>query len=303
MPLPAALAARLAKRGLITKDKFAEAKESNKKDEEEEVFAESYDDTTAYNPHTQSYSPTHSDDEMENVEAQITLKFKGHPGCPNKSNIFHECAKFCKIRWKQGIRVPSKEYLKKKNKILSKYPLPDAWKEVYDPGYGRHYYWDTDTDNVSWLPPDHPKAIITESAAVLKEEQHLVAGDKESSSDESEEEEEAEEENKAEEEKPKQTKPQREKPDKERPNQNKRNQRKRQQNDLDPMDPAAYSDIPRGGWSDGLQAETKTGVDSTVSGALFQARPYPSPGDIMRANASKKKKAEPEKSGSAEDSP
>lgn len=134
MPLPAALAARLAKRGLITKDKLEESKEASK-EEEEEVFAESYDDTSAaYNPNIQSYSPSHSDDEAENVEAQITLKFKGHSGCPNKSNIFHECSKYCKLRWKEGIKIPSKEYLKKKNKMLSKYPLPDGWKEVYDPG-------------------------------------------------------------------------------------------------------------------------------------------------------------------------
>ena len=57
---------------------------------------------------------------------------------------------------------------------------------------------------------------------------------------------------------------------------------------LDPMDPAAYSDIPRGKWSDGLPtqaAEAKTGVDSTASGVLFQMRPYPSPGAVLRANA------------------
>lgn len=57
---------------------------------------------------------------------------------------------------------------------------------------------------------------------------------------------------------------------------------------LDPMDPAAYSDIPRGKWSAGLECEnTKTGADSTVSGALFQMRPYPNPGAVLRANAGK----------------
>ncbi|VDP14759.1 unnamed protein product [Soboliphyme baturini] len=56
--------------------------------------------------------------------------------------------------------------------------------------------------------------------------------------------------------------------------------------DLDPMDPAAYSDVPRGRWSTGLDArgEAKTGVDSTVSGPLFQQRPYPAPGAILRQN-------------------
>jgi len=55
------------------------------------------------------------------------------------------------------------------------------------------------------------------------------------------------------------------------------------------MDPAAYSDVPRGSWTSGLTEEsTKTGVDSTASGQLFQMRPYPSPGAILRANATKK---------------
>lgn len=60
---------------------------------------------------------------------------------------------------------------------------------------------------------------------------------------------------------------------------------------LDPMDPAAYSDIPRGKWSAGLEQESaKTGVDSTASGALFQMRPYPSPGMVLQANAGGKNK-------------
>lgn len=57
---------------------------------------------------------------------------------------------------------------------------------------------------------------------------------------------------------------------------------------LDPMDPAAYSDVPRGKWSAGLECEnTKTGADSTVSGALYQMRPYPNPGAVLRAQKGK----------------
>jgi polyglutamine-binding protein 1 len=78
------------------------------------------------------------------------------------------------------------------------------------------------------------------------------------------------------------------------------------------MDPAAYSDIASGNWSTGLVDETKTGVDGiffgtkkikfffklkfpfiktiltpsinlvTASGPLFQQRPYPAPGAILR---------------------
>lgn len=64
----------------------------------------------------------------------------------------------------------------------------------------------------------------------------------------------------------------------------------RETGSLDPMDPAAYSDIPRGNWSAGLQQENKkTGVDTTASGALFQMRPYPSPSAVLQANKSNKK--------------
>ena len=42
----------------------------------------------------------------------------------------------------------------------------------------------------------------------------------------------------------------------------------------------------RGTWTTGLEqsGEAKTGVDTTASGPLYQQRPYPSPGDILRAN-------------------
>jgi len=53
-------------------------------------------------------------------------------------------------------------------------------------------------------------------------------------------------------------------------------------------------DYFRGNWASGLdiKGKAKTGVDETASGELFQMRPYPSPGDILRMNAeagSKKK--------------
>ena len=44
---------------------------------------------------------------------------------------------------------------------------------------------------------------------------------------------------------------------------------------------------PRGTWSTGLpkRNEAKTGADTTAAGPLFQQRPYPSPGAVLRANA------------------
>jgi len=67
----------------------------------------------------------------------------------------------------------------------------------------------------------------------------------------------------------------------------KKKEKEKEEGFLDPMDPAAYSDVPRGTWSTGLpdQSTAKSGVDSTASGPLFQQRPYPNPGAILRANA------------------
>ena len=47
----------------------------------------------------------------------------------------------------------------------------------------------------------------------------------------------------------------------------------------------------RGTWSTGLDRgnEAKTGADTTASGPLFQQRPYPSPGEILRRNQANKK--------------
>ncbi|KAG2453478.1 hypothetical protein HYH02_001699 [Chlamydomonas schloesseri] len=57
---------------------------------------------------------------------------------------------------------------------------------------------------------------------------------------------------------------------------------KKVDDELDPMDPAAYSDAPRGGWSTGL--EGIAAADSTAGGPLFQSRPYPAPGSVLRSN-------------------
>ena len=44
--------------------------------------------------------------------------------------------------------------------------------------------------------------------------------------------------------------------------------------------------VYRGTWKSGLEgvSDAKTGVDTTANGPLYQQRPYPSPGDILRAN-------------------
>ncbi|PSN36125.1 hypothetical protein C0J52_25505, partial [Blattella germanica] len=38
---------------------------------------------------------------------------------------------------------------------------------------GRYYYWHTESDAVCWLSPRHPKAVLSESAAHIREEMKL----------------------------------------------------------------------------------------------------------------------------------
>ncbi|GAB4843979.1 hypothetical protein Ancab_013943 [Ancistrocladus abbreviatus] len=76
-----------------------------------------------------------------------------------------------------------------------------------------------------------------------------------------------------------------------------RDHRKRsysEDDELDPMDPSSYSDAPRGGWVVGLKGVQPRAADTTATGPLFQQRPYPSPGAVLRKNAeiaSQKKKS------------
>uniref|UniRef100_A0A1B6KDX2 Polyglutamine-binding protein 1 n=1 Tax=Graphocephala atropunctata TaxID=36148 RepID=A0A1B6KDX2_9HEMI len=310
MPLPAALAARLAKRGLVSdtgnEDKVEESHingdkavnsesepETPQVEEEEEVIAESYDDQIENQEPNQlsllrkPQIQFNEDDSNDSFLDSSGRKFKGFAYCPNKNNIYHDCTKFCEETYKK--REPDPKYLKRKKKMLAKYPLPSHWKEVYDAGIGHFYYWEVDSDSVSWLPPSHPKAVITESAAICRQQRDLLSDSEDNDSDEkSEKSESSDEESEDEAQRRKDIKKRRlEEMEKSRA----KGRNKLKENNLDPMDPAAYSDIPRGGWSDGLNRgnEAKTGVDVTASGSLYQMRPYPNPGAVLRANTDKKK--------------
>ncbi|XP_041346526.1 polyglutamine-binding protein 1, partial [Pyrgilauda ruficollis] len=133
------------------------------------------------------------------------------------------------------------------------------------PPSGLPYYWNVETDLVSWLSPSDPNSVITKAAR-----------------------------------RPRGTPEPEEPPEKEEAPRERRGHRReelapypkgkkggRKDEELDPMDPSAYSDAPRGTWSTGLpkRNEAKTGADTTAAGPLFQQRPYPSPGAVLRANA------------------
>lgn len=273
MPLPPALVARLAKRGIVSESVVKEGPEKRSKlDAEEEVIAENYDSNFKGNSLVSNYNQ--ENEEVTSIQAD--KHFKGHPGCPNKWNVYHECTSFCVRQWGKGKMLPDPKYIRKFSKLMTKYPLPSNWKEIYDSGSGRHYYWEMSSDMVSWLPPGHPKASISESAATIREDRHLVATDADGSDRDSESSNDEEESlPRGREDKTRERKP--------------NGRIKTKPNDLDPMDPAAYSEAPRGKWSDGLDRgnEAKTGADVTASGPLYQMRPYPSPGAVLRANATR----------------
>nr|CAG4647253.1 EOG090X0A6P [Megafenestra aurita] len=271
MPLPPALAAKLAKRGILQQtDTNLTTKVTAKSAEVRESEAKLAEETAAL---------------KEKEEKLLDIKLKGYDSCPNKWNPYHSCTSFCNEKWGDGKLVPDAEYERRRQKMLIIYPLPDGWQEIYDPGTARHYYWCLESDKVSWFPPGHPKACPVVAAAKVrenisnqnispeKETDNVMGCDNEI----------------------KEMEPARKPPnfvkDLREKNQEDRNKSKGKGrvtfNDLDPMDPASYSDIPRGTWSTGLVSgdEAKTGVDATASGPLFQMRPYPSPGAILRANA------------------
>ncbi|NXR18244.1 PQBP1 protein, partial [Cinclus mexicanus] len=174
--------------------------------------------------------------------------------------------------------------------------LMPPWYKVIDPTCGLPYYWNVETDLVSWLSPNDPNSVITKPAKRLKGNPGESARAPQN----------------AEREfgvplpptKPWGAPPEPEEPperghEKEEPRERRFHRREelapypkskkgsRKDEELDPMDPSAYSDAPRGTWSTGLpkRNEAKTGADTTAAGPLFQQRPYPSPGAVLRANA------------------
>uniref|UniRef100_A0A1I7XSD6 Polyglutamine-binding protein 1 n=1 Tax=Heterorhabditis bacteriophora TaxID=37862 RepID=A0A1I7XSD6_HETBA len=262
MTLPPALLARLQKRGIV-------------RTVNEEVIAESYDSTEAK--------------ERKTLEENIA----GAPGCPNKYNPYHVCVEFCYDQWREGIpeiRL-SDSYLRKRRRMLAKFPLPEGWVEVYDAGVARHYYWNQDTDEVCWVSPRHPVAVIGEPAPRVAKEM-IDRMDGSSQADKMETTVRGiltrffsnpyflVENNLFSYEKRKRTSNQAASSSSIQPKKAETGRARRK--GIDPMDPAAYGEAPVGKWSAGLHAHDKTGADVTASGPLFQQRPYPAPGAILR---------------------
>lgn len=315
MPLPTALIARLKRRGLV------KANVNDDSAPEEEVIAEDYDDhsKTRFNDNSESADRPNlflQESILENLIRESGGGDRDNAlGCPNKYNIYHICTKYCHEHW--TLKHPSPTTERKRIKMMKKYPLPNGWKEVYDAGVGRHYYWRMGTEDVTWLPPTHPRAKVTPPAnklrAIFKEELALKRAtitniitktpDVSDGEDEDDDEDDSDEDDLDEEEvRIKEKKPPKKIEKYDKITSNKWRIGKRAQ-DLDPMDPAAYSECGRGTWSTGLEKknEAKTGADVTASGPLYQMRPYPSPGAVLRMNAGGKPGPQEEKDADEED--
>lgn len=140
-----------------------------------------------------------------------------------------------------------------------------------------------ESDMVSWLPPKHPKAVPSDCAAKLRMKLHQPSKENMEKEATDKRREHRERHHRDRRDRDRRNDENRRYDDKE------RSRKKTRNDDLDPMDPSAYSDIPRGTWSDGLENRSK--ADSTAAGALYQQRPYPSPGDILSGNKQKFKRS------------
>ncbi|XP_012501136.1 PREDICTED: polyglutamine-binding protein 1-like isoform X1 [Propithecus coquereli] len=188
--------------------------------------------------------------------------------------------------------------------------LPPSWYKVFDPFCGLPYFWNVDTDLMSWLSPHDPNFVVTKSAKKLRssnadaEEKSDRSHDKSDRGHDKSDRDRERGYDKVDRERERDRERDRDrgydKVDGEEGKERRHHRREelapypkskkvasRKDEELDPMDPSSYSDTPRGTWSTGLpkRNEAKTGADTTAAGPLFQQRPDPSPGAVLQANA------------------
>lgn len=105
-------------------------------EEIEEVFAEDYDDPSKVETPSIKELPTPLEEDLtpghieNNEEAHYVHEVTA---CPNRTNPYHVCVKYCKTRWGMKKFSPDQDMLKRRERMLRKYPLPEGWIEVADP--------------------------------------------------------------------------------------------------------------------------------------------------------------------------
>lgn len=238
---------------------------------------ENHDDDQEVNPENYEYKGRKRDDNvwMEKVKRRFKENTNGCKGCPNKWNVFHICTVFCLERWGNGIDKPTKKYKDRFQRLLERYPLPKKgnWVYIWDSGCEAYYFWNKSDNLVSWLPPKHPKAVVGKSASNIRSEKdrpdmeaidepeipQLMSQPQGRSPPQQPQIEERYQ-------KPLATKKNKSR-DLEKILRTKKGRRQFYENSdvIDPMDPASYSEIPKGRWSAGLGSEDKA-ADSTASG-------------------------------------
>ncbi|XP_033239501.1 uncharacterized protein PQBP1 [Drosophila pseudoobscura] len=176
MSLPPLLLNRLKKRGLVKKQN-----ESTSVSEAiEEIIAENYDDEDTNSPYV-CRDDTNLENKRRKADEQfwlhrikerigVTESHHGYKLCPNKYNVWHKCSLYCVNRWTSTHTQPSQKYLRRFKRLLRKYPIEAGWKKVYDSGCKSFYFSNSTSQTVSWLPPSHPKARATQSAAIFRKQ-------------------------------------------------------------------------------------------------------------------------------------
>lgn len=129
-----------------------------KSSQNEEIIAENYDDdddptasktraavavpdvTEQLEPYPFDYEPAKRPQEnfwSERLKRRIVdaTVAAGYRGCPNKCNIHHKCTLYCLNKYGDGHLEPGREYSRRQQRLLRRYPLPRDWHEVWDHGW------------------------------------------------------------------------------------------------------------------------------------------------------------------------
>ncbi|EDV93922.1 uncharacterized protein LOC6563697 [Drosophila grimshawi] len=176
MSLPPMLLQRLKSRGLVTKQNA----QTPVSETVEEIIAENYDEDDKNQQHSSVETSTYTSKNTAINEhywadrikerMEVTESHHGFKFCPNTYNIWHNCTLYCVNKWANGRPKPKDNYLRRYRRLIRKYPLGANWKDVYDNGCGVYYFYNSATRKVSWLPPTHPNARISNSAATFRKQ-------------------------------------------------------------------------------------------------------------------------------------
>ncbi|XP_023169576.1 uncharacterized protein LOC111598524 [Drosophila hydei] len=176
MSLPPMLLQRLKSRGLVN----AKNEQKHLPEAIEEIIAENYDeddknppsDYKAHNTSVTKHPAVSENLWPDRIKERIgvTESHHGFKFCPNTYNIWHTCTLYCVNKWANVRPKPKEKYLRRYKRLIRKYPLPADWVDVYDSGCGYYYFYNSTTRKVSWLPPTHPNARVTNSAAIFRKQ-------------------------------------------------------------------------------------------------------------------------------------